>query len=250
MPPLNRRGTIGVICGAVAALLLLVLVIFTCLNSDFWASPDDDVIPVVRGPVFLNRHGAVIDVDVVERDEQDMARKYIGPRDVVLELGARYGTVSCAIARRLRDPERQLVAVEPDPRVIPALERNMKANSCRFNVVNAIVSEVPHGFAYDSYSSRMVESSSGISGIPSISFYSLQNKYGLQFDTLIADCEGCVCPFFKEYPELLDQFRKIIIEHDIPQACDYGWLQRLFIAHGFRRIVAKFNEVLRTIWIR
>ncbi len=37
----------------------------------------------------------------MEKDEQDLANKYILEDDIVLELGARYGSVSCIINNKL-----------------------------------------------------------------------------------------------------------------------------------------------------
>lgn len=51
--------------------------------------------------MFYDRHGKVIDTATLETEEQELAKKYIEPNDIVLELGARYGTVSCAINGKL-----------------------------------------------------------------------------------------------------------------------------------------------------
>ena len=44
-----------------------------------------------------------IDIDHVEKTEQDLANEYILENDVVLELGARYGSVSCVINSKLNN---------------------------------------------------------------------------------------------------------------------------------------------------
>jgi precorrin-6B methylase 2 len=38
----------------------------------------------------------------VEISEQQLAKEYIQPDDVVFELGARYGSVSCCINKKLK----------------------------------------------------------------------------------------------------------------------------------------------------
>ena len=45
--------------------------------------------------------GVPIDTNRIEKHEQDLANLYILENDVVLELGARYGSVSCVINSKL-----------------------------------------------------------------------------------------------------------------------------------------------------
>lgn len=65
-------------------------------------------------------NGNRIDINSIEKAEQDLAKKYILENDVVLELGARYGSVSCIINSKLNNKNNQVV-VEPDERVWEAL---------------------------------------------------------------------------------------------------------------------------------
>ena len=50
---------------------------------------------------FYDENNKIINIDVIEKPEQDLVKKYILSYDTVLELGARYGTVSCAINSKL-----------------------------------------------------------------------------------------------------------------------------------------------------
>ena len=59
----------------------------------------------------------------LEKQEQNLAKKYIKENDIVLELGARYGSVSCVINSKLSNKNNQ-VSVEPDSIVWEALEKN------------------------------------------------------------------------------------------------------------------------------
>ena len=79
-----------------------------------------------------------VDTKNIEYPEQVMVNKYIEPDDVVLELGARYGSVSCQINKKLNNP-RNHVAVEPDDRVWLALERNKLKNSCDFQIIKGFI---------------------------------------------------------------------------------------------------------------
>ena len=65
---------------------------------------------------------------------------HLPPDAVVLELGARFGTVSCAISRRQRDSG-LVVSVEPDPKTHVSLKLNMDHNGCKGIAVNGAVSQ-------------------------------------------------------------------------------------------------------------
>ena len=81
---------------------------------------------------FVDRDGHQANVEY-EAEEQFLVRKYI-PKDAkVLELGARYGTVSCVLSEVLDDPT-QHVAVEPDSSVIEALTKNRDTNGGKFHI--------------------------------------------------------------------------------------------------------------------
>ena len=68
-----------------------------------------------------------VNIKKLEKQEQELAKQYVLEDDVVLELGARYGSVSCTINSKLNNKKNQVV-VEPDDRVWDALERNKKTN--------------------------------------------------------------------------------------------------------------------------
>jgi len=46
---------------------------------------------------FYNENGVLIKHDNYETIEQTLVNEFIEPNDMVLELGARYGTVSCLV---------------------------------------------------------------------------------------------------------------------------------------------------------
>jgi len=72
---------------------------------------------------ILDMNGKVVNTNIIEKPEQDLANYFIKENDIVLELGARYGSVSCVINSKLNNKNNQVV-VEPDDRVWDALEKN------------------------------------------------------------------------------------------------------------------------------
>ena len=49
---------------------------------------------------FYDEHNNLIDNNSIEKPEQDLVNQYILEHDIVLELGARYGSVSCTINKK------------------------------------------------------------------------------------------------------------------------------------------------------
>lgn len=171
-----------------------------------------------------------------ERDEQLLASKYISPDDTVLELGARYGSVSCIINKILKNKTHQ-VAVEPDKTVWDALERNKRENQCEFIIYKGIVSSKSYDLKLNGYGST-VDITNTITTmdtihVDNISLEELQNRTGLKFNVLVADCEGFLEVFLKENYWLYDQLTCILFECDRPDVCNYNLIKTELLQHGF-----------------
>ena len=196
--------------------------------------------------MFYDRHGKVIDTASFETQEQDMAKKYIEPDDIVLELGARYGTVSCAINSKLANKKNQ-VSVEPDERVWAALEKNRGNHFCEFNLVKGFISNKKLGLTaldyYDGYGTTSVEKDD--SKIPSYTMDQIKKKYNIsKFNVLVADCEGFLEQFLDENPELYDTLRLIIFEADYPSKCNYAKIRNTLTEKNFIQILHGHQNVL------
>lgn len=193
--------------------------------------------------LFFDENGSIIQHLRTEREEQVQAETYITEDCVVLELGARYGTVSCIINKKIKTPD-QMVVVEPDPRVWPALESNMKINDCVFPIIRGFVSKQKLGLIQpdsDAYGTTAIVSNE--SDIPSLTLDEIQSKYNLKFNTLVADCEGFLEQFLDENPELYTQLKLIMFEKDYPIKCNYDKIMHQLQVHGFKQIVPGFHEV-------
>jgi hypothetical protein len=186
---------------------------------------------------FINSTGGQIDINF-EQDEIYLVRKYLPKNATVLELGARYGTVSCEISKILENPSLH-VAVEPDISVIESLQQNKTANGGMFHIYNGVISKNTYELKkldcceYGNYTI--------LSDNPTTqnkTFKELETCYAMNFDTLVADCEGFLPIFIEENPEILDKFRCIIYEKDgIPfNLKKYTELDELFIKKGFTMI--------------
>lgn len=201
-------------------------------------------------PTFMlhNEHGDRIDTTTSEYPEQCLVHNFLNPNSIVLELGARYGSVSCVINKLLNNPRNQ-VSVEPDSTVWSALEQNLEINECSPNVYKGFVSKKKLGLTQMGYASMAVETNS--TTIPSKSVKELETEFGLHFTALVADCEGFLETFFNENPFLYTQLHTVLFEADFPNKCDYTTIRTTLKAHGFvehihgfQNVYIKQNEVL------
>jgi hypothetical protein len=79
--------------------------------------------------------------------------------------------------------------------------------------------------------------------IPSYTLEYIQEKYGLIFNTLVADCEGFLEQFFDENPDFYKQLNVIIFEKDCPERSNYDKISQNLVANGFKQLEGGFNEV-------
>lgn len=177
---------------------------------------------------FVDQTGKVFDHRYFETVEQHQANEYITSECIVLELGARYGTVSCAINQKLLNKRNQ-VSVEPDSTVWGALEQNRATNGCLFHIVKGAISRKPLTLKatldkYATYTSTFLIGKR----VPTFTLEDIEQQTGLRFDTLVADCEGALESFLDENPKLYGQFRLMMFEMDAPDRCNYKKYARIF----------------------
>ncbi len=203
--------------------------------------------PVMKEP-FVDRFGNNIDVTKVEHVEQAQAKKYIDPNASVLELGARYGTVSAVINGVLKR-KTDHIAVEPDEQVWSALEKNKESSNSKFQVLKGFISNQKLGLQReggDGYGNTQVADDS--SKIPNFSFEAIRKMVSKPFTTLVADCEGCIEPFLDENEAILQTLDTVIMEEDQPHKCNYGKVQGLLQKYNFKVVERGFDEVYRSVW--
>ena len=197
---------------------------------------------------IVDLYGNLVDIEHIEKPEQDLSNKYILEDDIVLELGARYGSVSCVINSKLNKKNNQVV-VEPDERVWDALEKNKNSNNCAFNIVKGFISnkklDLTNLDCYlGGYGSTFIENDNTL--IPSYSLNEIKQLYNLNFNVLVADCEGFLEVFFDENPDFYDNLRLLIFEADYPEKCNYDKIKKQLKEKNFKKIL----EGHQNVWIK
>jgi len=197
---------------------------------------------------IYDEYNNFVDTENMEVEEQKLAKYYILPDDVVLELGGRYGSVSCIINSKLNNKTNEVV-VEPDQRVWDALEKNRNRNNCQFHIVKGFISNKKLDLTnlddyHGGYGSTFIENNE--SKIPSYSLSEIKQKYKLNFNVLVADCEGFLEVFFDENPDIYQDLRLIIFEADYCDKCDYAKIKNNLRDKGFRCLLDSHQNV----WIK
>ena len=189
---------------------------------------------------FKDENGAVIDIANVENEEQRQAEKYIEPDSIVLELGARYGTVSSMINKKLNIKTNQ-VSVEPDSNVISALQSNKSAQNDKYHVLQGFVSR--KNLELTGYGYGLTAKETNSTNYNSYTLEDVENMYNLKFNTLVADCEGCLETLFDENPRLYKDLRLVIFEKDYPEKCNYDKIIENLKKNNYKELVSGFHSV-------
>lgn len=195
---------------------------------------------------FKDENGNILDRNITEKEEQDLAIKYIKPEDVVLELGARYGMVTDIILS-IVGPN-NVVAVDPDSTIINALKSNLSAYGEEVKIWNGTVLQTKRSIIIGGYGTHTLDECISGECIPNLTFKELENKYAMKFNTIIADCEGCIVDLILSLSNTrsIDQIKKILVEKDYDGRVDYSKMNQVLLDEGFSLVYPGFREV----WIR
>lgn len=218
-----------------ARLAILALVILSALYLMYYR--------VEKYIDFVDENDKVVDKDKFEKEEQEQAEEFITENDCVLELGARYGTVSVVINKKLSNPTDHIV-VEPDSDVWEALEKNKKKSDSHFFIVKGIISETKLSLEKSGYGTTQIEDKS--STLPHFTFDQVKAMVDKPFTVLVADCEGCIQQFLNENTEILQTLRLILLEEDQGDKCDYKAVKKLLHDYNFTLLRPGFHSV----WVR
>jgi FkbM family methyltransferase len=200
---------------------------------------------------FVNRISMPANCDI-EGNSRLMAVKWIPKAATVLEVGARYGSVSCTIARVLGNSGKQ-VSVDADERVWGALEHNRKNLDCNFHIAKGLLG-THDGKIFQNRYGTLASTSDSLPGaakgvtVTHFTVDDLEKKYNLKFDTANFDCEGCFAPVSETFPEMFEKLKLMIVEvHDDKEAAAVakleakGWetIDRHSRQHVLKRIGAE-----------
>ena len=129
------------------------------------------------------------------------------------------------------------------------MQRNKQVNNCEFHIVKGFVSNKKLSLInldtyFGGYGATYIEQND--TKIPSYTLNEIYEKYNLNFNVLVADCEGFLEMFFDENPDFYNTLRLIIFEADYPEKCNYDKVRNMLKEKGFTKVLEGFQN----IWIQ
>jgi len=173
-----------------------------------------------------------------EIPEQLMALKHIQPDNIVLELGGSIGRNSCIINYILSNKSNHVV-VEPSTRELDTLKYNRDINNFGFHIENSAISNFP---LYSRYWHTYKTQIEGSTPVNTLTFNDFISNYNLQFDTLIIDNEGNFVDMMKDFPNILDNIKLLIIEHDFNSEDDLCYFKKIMTQSGLKMVDTFLKE--------
>ena len=176
------------------------------------------------------RHGSFND----ELPEQKMAVRYLNGNEKVLEIGGNIGRNSLVIASILNDST-NLVTLESDANIVSQLQENKNLNNLNFSIECSALSNrklIQKGWETIP-SNKLLP---GYNWVNTITLEKLKNKYNIDFDTLVIDCEGAFYYILIDMPELLDKINLIIMENDYIDINNKKYVDNTLLNYNFKRI--------------
>lgn len=168
-----------------------------------------------------------------EYPEQLMAVRYLTGKENVLELGGNIGRNTLVISYILAQHHNyNFVTLECDPNIANQLSHNKEINGLNFHVENAALSKrklIQQG--WNTIASDIVLD--GWSPVKTITWEELTNKYNIQFDTLVLDCEGAFYYILMDMPEILGNVNLIIMENDYNEITHKNYIDSVLKENNF-----------------
>jgi hypothetical protein len=124
--------------------------------------------------------------------------------------------------------------MECNVNTVKQLTENRDNNSMKFNIEPSALSKRPLvQKGWETYVSDVVDA--GYTKVNTITFNELQAKYNIEFDTLVADCEGALYYIFMDMPEILQKINMIIMENDYHNIDHKISVDNALTANGFEK---------------
>ena len=169
-----------------------------------------------------------------EVPEQIMAVKYIKGHEKVLEIGGNIGRNTMIIGYILNhNNNNNLVSLESDTDISKQLIHNKELNKLDFYIENAALSK-RQLIQKDWDTIVSEEVLEGYKKVNIITYDQLINKYNINFDTLVLDCEGAFYYILMDMPEILNNINLIIMENDYHDIEHKKYIDNILTKNNFK----------------
>jgi FkbM family methyltransferase len=177
-----------------------------------------------------------------ELPEQKIIIRFLTGNEKVLEIGSNIGRSSLIISHILNNNDNNnFVTLESDEESYNKLIENKEINDLDFYTENFALSKrnlIQN--KWNTYPSDTIIE--GFKKINTINLSDLYNKYNIDFDTLILDCEGAFYYILLDMPEILNNIKLIIMENDYNDINHKKYVDDILIKNNFN-IIYKENLI-------
>jgi FkbM family methyltransferase len=168
-----------------------------------------------------------------EIPEQKMVVKYLTGNEKVLEIGGNIGRNSLIIASILKNND--MVTLESDKNISKKLIKNRDLNHFNFHVeCSALSNRKLIQRDWNTIPSDTLKK--GYNWVNTITLDNLKNKYNIEFNTLVLDCEGAFYYILMDMPEILNNIKLIIMENDYTEIYKKNYIDTKLIKNNFIRV--------------
>ena len=167
-----------------------------------------------------------------ELPEQKMSIRYLTGNEKVLEIGGNIGRNTLVISNII--DSKNLVTLESDSNIAMQLEENRVLNGFEFHIENSALSKrklIQNGWITTPSETLL----NGYKWVNTITYEQLIQKYNIDFDTLVLDCEGAFYYILMDMPEILNNIKLIIMENDYNDISHKNYIDEVLKNKGFYR---------------
>jgi FkbM family methyltransferase len=164
---------------------------------------------------------------------QFLIMKYINGLEKVLEIGGNIGRCSLLIANILNAKSNtDFVSLESNPDYAKQLMHNRDQNALTFHIENSALSKKNMIQLEDktSISDVLVD---GFFQVNIISWADLNEKYKIDFDTLIIDCNDEFYAILLDFPQMLEKMKLIIMKNEYYDVFKKIKIEKTLLANNF-----------------
>jgi FkbM family methyltransferase len=167
-----------------------------------------------------------------EYPEQLNIITYLTGNEKVLEIGGNIGRSSLIIASVLED-SRNLLTLECDIHIAEKLKQNRDINNLYFNIEAKALSNRP---LFQKYWNTTPITDDSPPNVENITLNEIREKYNIDFDTLVLDCEGAFYYILVDMPDILHNIQLIIVENDYKEISHKIYVENILKDNNFKAI--------------
>ena len=123
-------------------------------------------------------------------------------------------------------------------------------NNSGYYILSKVISNSNKKKIESGYSTHYVDSNDNDKTNNIISYEDFKKQFPLDFNVIVADCEGCLAEFIKMMGDDFYKINKVIFEADMAHLCNYDEIIQNLLNNGFTLIEKKFNIVDRYVFIK